>query len=81
MFWIVCCYVVGLYTKVLSRRSFLIIWMHVSELTTRRLNGCAIITIKGLLNLFTVCFRSAAMSRNSRYNTATYVNELHGFKT
>jgi len=49
-----------------SRRSFLIIWMHVSSLTTKRLSGCATIIIRASLSRFIVCCKSAVMWRNSR---------------
>jgi len=63
----ICYGLLGLYMKAVSRRSFSIIWMHVSSRTTRRLSGCVIITIKVSLSLYTVCSRSAVTSRNLRY--------------
>ena len=65
--WLICCALLGLCMKAVSRRSFSIIWMHVSSHTTRRLSGCAIITIRVSLSLYTACCRFAVMSRNSRY--------------
>jgi len=57
----------GLSMKVQSPRSFLIIWMLVLCLTTKRLSECATITIRGLLSQFIACCRFAVMWRNSRY--------------
>ena len=71
----VCCDLLGRCTKALSRRNFLIISMLVSNLTTRRLSGCATTTIKGSSSLFTVYCKSAVMSKNWRYRHG-YLHEL-----
>ena len=70
------CNLLGLYMKAQSQRSFSTISMHVSNLTTKRQSECVITIIKASLSPFTVYCRSAVMSRNSRYSTATYVNKL-----
>lgn len=73
------CGLLGLYTKAVSRRSFLIILMHASSRTTKRLSECATITIRVSSSLSTVYCRSAVTLRNSRYFVLISFNQTSHF--